>query len=323
MITNRPVVVFTDDTASPEGAALLQETCDVRILPGAYPSEAVLIAACRDANAIFARLGDVTKGVIDAAPNLSIISRHGIGVDSVDLDAATKRGVIVTTTGTANADAVAEYTTGLLLALARSIPRADREMREGQWNRPPLIGLELKGGTMGIIGYGNIGSRVARHALGLGMKVIACDPYIDPPKDPDIPLVPLEELLRQADVVSIHLRLTPETHHILAAPQFAQMKPTAVVVNTARGECISGKALYDALTTGQIAGAALDTFEEEPLPADSPMRTLPNLLLSPHVAGQTKAALVNVALMAAHAILDDFAGRRPDLVYNPEAYDYR
>ena len=131
MITNRPVVVFTDDTASPEGAALLQETCDVRILPGAYPSEALLIAACRDANAIFARLGDVTKDVIDAAPNLSIISRHGIGVDSVDLDAATKRGVIVTTTGTANADAVAEYTTGLLLALACSIPRADREMREG------------------------------------------------------------------------------------------------------------------------------------------------------------------------------------------------
>jgi len=155
------------------------------------------------------------------------------------------------------------------------------------------------------------------------MKVIACDPYIDPPKDPDIPLVSLDELLRESDVVSIHLRLTEETHHIIDEAALAKMKPTSVIVNTARGECISGPAIYKALTTGQIAGAALDVFEEEPLPPDSPMRSVPNLLLSPHVAGQTKQALVNVVLMAAHAILDDFAGRKPQLVYNPEAYDHR
>lgn len=318
----RPIVVFTDGSIRHEAIELLSPTCEVRVLD-AYPSEDALIAACKDAHAILARLGTVTRGVIAAAPKLRIIARHGVGVDAVDLPAATERGIVVTTTGSVNAAAVAEYSFALLLALARKVVRADRGMRNGEWSRDALVGTELDGCTLGVIGLGAIGRRVARAGHGFGMRVLACDPAVRRPEDPWVSAVELDALLAQSDFVTLHVRLTPQSRHLVDARALARMKPGACLVNTSRGEVVDQAALIDALRAGRLAGAALDTYEDEPLPADSPLRRLDNVVLSPHVAGQTQAALVRVATAAATSILEELAGRRPRYVYNPEAYDVR
>jgi D-3-phosphoglycerate dehydrogenase len=320
--TPRRRVVFTDGSIRREALDLLSPICDVRVLTE-YPSEQELMAACADAHGILARLGTITGRVIDHAPLLRIIARHGVGVDAVDLEAATRHGVVVTTTGSENAAAVAEYTFALLLALVRNVLRADGEMRSGAWSRAPLVGTELEGRTLGIVGLGVIGRRVARQALGFGMHVLAADPELVTSGDPQIELTTLDDLLGRADVVTLHTRLTADTGHLIDARAFALMKRGAVLVNTARGELVDEAALIDALSTGTLEGAALDTYAQEPLPADSPLRRLPNVVLSPHVAGQTEAALIRVATSAAQAIVDEFAGRRPRHVYNPEAYDVR
>lgn len=314
--------MFSDETIRHEAFDLLAPTCDVRVLK-AYPSESELAKACLDADGILARLGAVTAHVIDNAPHLRIIARHGVGVDSVDLAAATRRGIVVTTTGSENAAAVAEYTFALLLALARKVVVADSGMRKGEWSRESLVGAELEGRTLGIVGFGAIGRRVARQAMGFGMRVLAFDPNISHAKDPDVVLTTLEDLLDRSDVVTLHSRLTTETTRQIDARALARMKPGALLINTARGEVVDEAALTQALLSGALGGAALDTYEREPLPADSPLRRLSNVVLSPHVAGQTSAALVRVAVSAAQAILDEFGGRRPEYVYNPEAYDVR
>ena len=319
---SRPLVVLTDDTIHPAATELLARTCDVEVLD-AYPPEADLMRACVRARGILARLGTVTRQVIEHAPQLAIIARHGVGVDAVDLAAATERGVVVTTTGSENSAAVAEYTFALLLALIRKVVRADSGMRQGAWSRNPLVGFELDGRTLGIIGLGTVGRRVARQGHGFGMRVLASDPQLATSGDPSVELTSLNELLAQADVVTVHTRLTPETHGLIDARALAAMKPAAYLVNTARGEVVDEAALIEALASKSIAGAALDTYAEEPLAAASPLRQLDNVVLSPHVAGQTAAALERVAICAAEAILDEFAGRRPRYVYNPEAYTAR
>jgi len=317
----RRIVVFTDSSIRREALDLLAPTCDVRVL-SAYPSERALIEACGDADAILARLGTVTRRVIEAAPRLRIVARHGVGVDAVDLDAATERGVVVTTTGSENAAAVAEYTFALLLALLRHVVQADAGMRAGEWHRDPLVGGELDGLTMGVIGYGAIGRRVARQAMGFGMRVLAYD-VADPAPERGVVMGTLDELLAQSDVVSLHTRLNSDNAHLIDAQALARMKPGGYLVNTARGELLDESALIAALQQGSLRGAALDTYEREPLAADSPLRRLHNVLLSPHVAGQTEAALKRVAMAAAQCILDELAGRMPAFVYNPDAYDNR
>ena len=317
----RNVVVFTDGTIRREALELLAPTCDVRVLT-AYPSEDALIAACDDADAILARLGTVTRRVIESAPRLRIIARHGVGVDAVDLKAATERGIVVTTTGSENAAAVAEYTFALLLALVRHIVQADAGMHAGDWDRDPLVGAQLDGRTLGVVGYGAIGRRVARQALGFGMRVLASDPVAGA-VEAGVTMTSLDELLARSDVVSVHARLTSDSVHLLDARALARMKPGAYLVNTARGELIDEAALAAALQSGALSGAALDTYEHEPLPSQSPLRSLPNVLLSPHVAGQTAPALRRVAIAAAQSILDELAGRVPSFVYNPDAYHHR
>jgi phosphoglycerate dehydrogenase-like enzyme len=319
---HRPKIVFTDDSIDPKVAEWISDSCDVHILQ-AYPSQEVLAEACQDAEAILARLGVVTARVIAAAPHLRIIARHGAGSDGVDLAAATERGIIVTTTGPANAGAVAEYTFALLLALLRRIPQADAGMRVGTWSRDPLIGEALEGKTIGIVGFGAVGRRVAQVAAAFGMHVIAaagCGPDVTPKP---VPVLPLPEMLAAADVVSLHARLMPETHGMIDADAIAMMRPGAVLVNTARGELVDEAALIAALQTGHLAGAALDTYAVEPLAVDSPLRSMANVVLSPHVAGQTKSAVLRVGFTAAQAILDEFAGRRPQFVVNPTAYAAR
>jgi D-3-phosphoglycerate dehydrogenase / 2-oxoglutarate reductase len=319
---HRPTVVFTDESIRPEVAERMRASCNVRILQ-AYPSEQVLADACQDAEAILARLGVVTARVIAAAKRLRIIARHGAGSDGVDLAAATARGIVVTTTGPANAGAVAEYTFALLLALLRRVTQADGGMRAGLWSRDPLVGEALEGKTLGIVGFGAVGGRVARVAAAFGMQVIAAvgrGPDVAPKP---VPVLSLLEVLEAADVVSLHARLMPETHGMIDARAIAAMRPGAVLVNTARGELVDEAALITALQSGHLAGAALDTYAIEPLAADSPLRGLANVVLSPHVAGQTKGAVLQVGLAAAQAILDELAGRRPRFVVNPAAYAAR
>jgi phosphoglycerate dehydrogenase-like enzyme len=194
-------------------------------------------------------------------------------------------------------------------------------MRRGAWSRENLIGYELAGKTMGIIGLGAIGTFVARQALGFRMKVVAQDPVARPPADLDIEMTDREDLLRRSDVVSLHMRLTEDTRRTLDATSIAHLKPGVLVVNTARGELIDEAALIDGLRSGHIGGAAIDVYEQEPLPVDSPLRSMPNVLLSPHVAAQTEESRKLVAIAAAEAILDAIAGRRPKYVYNPAAYE--
>jgi D-3-phosphoglycerate dehydrogenase len=315
-------VVFTDESIHPDVIARLADACAVQVLQ-AYPGEAALIAACRDADAILARLGVVTARVIEAAPRLRIIARHGAGSDAVDLPAATRHGVVVTTTGPANAGAVAEYTFALLLALLRHVPLAEASMRAGIWSRAPLVGEALEGKTLGIVGFGAVGSRVARIAAGFGMRVIAAAGRAPASSPKPVPIFPLREMLTMADIVSLHARLMPATRGMIDADMIAAMKPGAILVNTARGELLDEAALIAALQSGYLAGAALDSYAVEPLAADSPFRRLRNVVLSPHVAGQTKDAVLQVGLTAAQAILEELAGRRPDFVVNPDAYAMR
>ena len=317
----RNIVVLTDGSIRKEAIDLLSPTCEVRVLR-AYPSEPTLVEACRDADAILARLGVVTRTVIEHAPRLRIVARHGVGVDAVDLGAATERGVVVTTTGSENAAAVAEYTFALLLSLMRHVVQADAGMRAGQWDRDPLVGAELDGTTMGVIGYGAIGRRVARQAMGFGMRVLAHDVAATPP-EPGVTIVPFDELLARSDVVSLHMRLTADNVGLVGTRAFARMKPGAYLVNTARGELVDEAALIAALERGTLRGAALDTYEHEPLAASSPLRQMRNVVLSPHVAGQTEDALRRVGIAAAQCILDELAGRTPQFVYNPGAYANR
>ncbi|MCS0494460.1 hydroxyacid dehydrogenase [Ancylobacter sp. MQZ15Z-1] len=318
----RPLVVLTDPSVHAEAVALLRARFEVLILDS-YPSEERLAEAAAGASAILARLGTVTRRVIEAALHLRIVSRHGVGVDAVDLAAATEHGVVVTNTGASNAAAVAEYTFALLLALMRKVPQADAGMRAGLWQRTTQVGGELEGRTLGIFGLGAIGGRVARQGLGFGMKILACDPHPPAIMPEGVRLAGREEVLAGADIVSLHTRLTDETRVMIDARALAAMKPGAVLVNTARGELVDEPALIAALEAGRLGGAALDTFAEEPLAAESPLRRMPNVVLSPHVAGQTEEALLRVGRAAAQAIIDELAGRRPANVHNPEAYGRR
>jgi D-3-phosphoglycerate dehydrogenase / 2-oxoglutarate reductase len=322
-VRRRPMVVLTDDTVRPEVLERLRERCALRVLDGSYPSDAALIAACTDADAILARLGIVSANVIAQAPRLRIIARHGAGSDGVDIAAATAHGIVVTTTGPANAGAVAEYTMALLLGLMRKVVAADQGMRAGEWSRDPLVGTALEGRTLGIVGCGAVGSRVARMAAGFGMEVIAAQPRRTASIPKPVPAVPLPELLARADVVSLHLRLMPETVGVIDRAAMAMMKPGAVLVNTARGELVDEPALIAALRSGRLAGAALDTYAVEPLDPASPLRRMNNVLLSPHVAGQTLDAVLRVGHAAAQAILDELAGKCPEFVVNPDAYAAR
>ncbi len=233
----------------------------------------------------------VRAPIIDKAERLKVIIRGGVGLDNIDVDYARSKGIAVRNTPAASSNAVAELVLGMLFALARHIARADASMKAGRWEKKQLKGTELAGKTLGIIGYGRIGRLLGQKAKALGMSVIAYDPYI---KHED--LVPLETLLRQADYVSLHLPHTAETHHLLSSEQFAIMKPGACVINAARGGVVDEAALYQALTDGHLAGAALDVYSQEP-PRDETLRALialPQVVVTPHIGASTVEAQVRI-----------------------------
>ncbi|HEX9922284.1 MAG TPA: hydroxyacid dehydrogenase [Anaerolineae bacterium] len=315
-------VLITDASIRPEGIEMLEAVASLTVLQS-YTPEAGIIEAAREADAILARAAVISEAVIQAAPKLKIVSRHGVGVDNVDVAACTRQGVLVSITGDANSEAVSEYAFGLLLAVARKVAQANAHIRAGQWNRDLFIGLELYGKVLGIIGLGRIGSRLGRHAAGFDMEALAYDPYVDAnaAQAAGIALVDLETLLRRADFISLHMPLTDETRHLIGPAELALMKSSAILVNTARGGLIDEAALYETLLNKRIAGAALDVFETEPLSQGNRLATLDNLLCSPHVAGQTQESLLRMSVDAAENILRVFRGETPLGIINPEALD--
>jgi len=238
-------------------------------------------------DAIVTGTDELTADVIEAAESLRVIAKHGVGLDTVDLDAARARGIVVVATPDAVTDSVADLTMGLLLCLARQIVAGDRDVRAGGWTR--TTGIELRGRLLGLVGLGRIGRSVAERARSFGLGVAASDPYADPASSA-VDLVELDELLRRSDVVSMHAGLPAGAPPLLGARELALMKPGALLVNTARGALVDEAALADALRAGPLAGAALDVFAAEP-PAGSPLLSLPNVVLTPHSGGQTRDAL--------------------------------
>jgi len=247
----------------------------------------------------------VNAELLERAPKLLVVGRAGTGVDNVDLEAATRRGVLVMNTPGGNAPSVAEHTVALLLALARRIPMLDAAMHAGRWEKSKGLGAELRGKTLGLIGMGRVGSEVARRARALEMKVLACDPYVteSAANEAGVSLVTLDELFAQSDYISLHTASVPETHHIINAQALAKMKKGAQLVNTARGELVDEAALIDALRSGQLGGAALDVFAVEP-PKDSPLVAMPNVVATPHVGGSTVEAQEEVGTLIAQQVRD-------------------
>jgi D-3-phosphoglycerate dehydrogenase len=265
---------------------------------------------------------------MDASPHLKVIAKHGAGVDNIDLAAATERGIVVANVPGGNADAVAEGTVALMLAALRQTPAVHGFVASGGYaTRWKLHYGQLWGRTLGLVGIGNVGARVARIcADGFKMKVLAYDPLLTAPaveaRGAD-KVDDLRALLSAADVVSLHLPLTAASFHIIGREELRAMKPTAIIVNTARGPLIDESALTEALTEGQIAGAGLDVFEVEPPAPDAPILRAPNVVLSPHTAGSTDDARRHLAVASAEIALDVFSGRRPAGFLNPEVWDRR
>ena len=259
-----------------------------------------------------------TARVIQAADRLKVISRTGVGYDAVDVPAATKRGIIVTTTPGVNRHAVADWALALILCCARKVPENLAEVRRGAWARHE--GTDLAEKILGIVGLGTIGKEVAKRGKAFGMRLLAFDLVQDPKfaEEQGIAYVPLEDLLRQSDFVSIHCFLNESTRHLINAERLALMKPTAFLINTARGGIVDTEALCHALQAKRIAGAGLDVFEGEPLRADSPLRALENVYLTPHCAGSTTDARERSGTTAADNLIRALRGERPQGIVNPE-----
>ncbi len=284
------------------GTRLLQEHGEVIMAPSL--DEATLVAAARDVDAIVIRAnGKVTRTVMEAAPQLKVIGRHGVGLETIDVSAATERGIWVVNTPEANSESVAEHFVGLALMLSKRMPEADQALRAGQWKvRNEYIGRELLGKTLGVAGFGRIGrttARICHH--GFRMSVIYCDVVAAAPgveAESKAKRVSLEELLRTADYVSLNLPLTPETRHIIGREQIRMMKPTAYLLNLGRGPLWDEKAVLDALDQQWIAGAGTDVFEEEPTAKDNPLFRHRRFVCTPHMAAHTDEAMRRMSLVA-------------------------
>ena len=297
--------IIVADKISERGLALLRETgWEV-----STPAAAALASEIPAADALVVRSATkVTSELLEKAPRLRVIGRAGVGVDNVDVDAATRRGVLVMNTPGGNSVSVAEHTLALMLGLARSVPQANASIHAGRWEKSSLSGTELRGKTLGLVGLGRVGTEVARRARALEMKVLAYDPYVTPAaaREVEVELVSFDDLLRQSDVVSLHSSLSAATEKMLDAAALAKMKKGARLINCARGELIDEAALAEALRSGRLAGAALDTFAKEP-PKDSPLIGLPNVIATPHIAGSTAEAQEEVGTAIAQQVRDYLA----------------
>jgi D-3-phosphoglycerate dehydrogenase len=263
------------------------------------------VSALGTAEALIVRSATkVTREMLSLAPHLKAVGRAGVGVDNVDIPAASQMGIAVFNAPGGNTTAAAEMTMALLISVARKIPAAEASLRSGNWDRAAFKGVELRGKTLGLIGAGRIGGEVGIRCRAFEMDVIAYDPYLSPTRADElgIEMVGFEEVIGRGDFISIHVPLTDETKGIIGPDALNQMRPTTFVVNASRGGVVDEAALAKALHNGEIAGAALDVYESEPLPVDSPLRDAPNLVLTPHLGASTAEAQVGVATEVAHKI---------------------
>ncbi len=324
-------ILITDDLGT-AGLALLDQATDVQFEVVRLPDRQQLLERIGAYDAIITRSGTpLTAEIFQAATRLKIAGRAGVGLDNVDIDAATQRGILVINTPEANTLAATEMTMALLLALCRHLPWADASIKRGEWTRSKFLGAELHGKTLGVIGLGRIGSRVAWRCHAFGMRVLAYDPYIaeEIAERAHAQLVgDLDELLTQADVITVHTPLTDETRGMIGAAQIARMKPGARVVNCARGGIVDEQALYDGLVAGKLAGAALDAYSTEPPRTDllRQLLALHNVIASPHIGANTVEAQHAVAVQIVTQVLDALRGVNYSNVVNlpfVEGLDYR
>jgi D-3-phosphoglycerate dehydrogenase/(S)-sulfolactate dehydrogenase len=281
-------------------------------------SEDELIDLLRGIDGVIVSSDPFTAKVLEASPQLKVISRTGVGYDAIDIKAATKRGIIVCNTPGVNRHAVAEWTFALLLSCTRKLKENQAEVRKGGWTRHE--GMDLAEKTLGLVGLGTVGKEVAQRASAFEMRILACDVIRDAQfaEAHHVDFVPLEELLRESDFVSLHAFLNDKTRHLINAERLSLMKPTAFLINTARGGIVDTEALCRALAEKRIAGAALDVFEGEPLRGDSPLRALENVYLSPHVGGATADARRLSGSMGAENLICALKGERPPGILNSE-----
>jgi glyoxylate reductase len=290
-------------------------------------------AALRDllhgcAGALTLLTDQITPELLDREPQLKVVSNFAVGYDNVDVPAATERGVLVCNTPDVLTETTADFAFALLMAAARRVVEGVDYVRAGKWKTwgPTLfMGQDIYGSTLGIVGFGRIGREVAKRGRGFDMRVLAYDAYEDEEaaKQVGAEYVPLDDLLRQSDFVSLHVALTPETEHLIGARELSLMKPHAILINAARGPVIDTDALVMALRDGEIGGTALDVTDPEPLPADHPLVHMPNAIVVPHIASASVATRAKMATMAATNLLAGLRGQRPPNVVNPEALEIR
>ena len=298
----RDVVLVTGADLADQAVELLS-SFDL-VFAGKTPDEDSLVALCRQHQpvAIIVRYGRITERVIEASSRLRVISKHGSGTDTIDKEAAAKRGITVKAAAGANAAAVAEHAWALIFACAKNVPALDQRMHEGHWDKATHKSLELKGRTLGLVGLGAIGARAATVGVALGMNVIAHDPFASAAPD-GVTLLPLADVIAQSDVLSLHCPLTKDNANMLNAETLATMRPGAIVVNTARGGLIDEAALADALRSGALRAAGLDSFQVEPFRPGHPFTAISNVILSPHIGGVTDDAYIGMGVGAAQNVL--------------------
>ena len=285
-----------------------------------------LLAAVPNADALVIRSAHkIDAEVLHGAPRLKIIARAGVGVDNVDIPLATELGIVVVNTPDGNTISTAEHTFGLMLALARHIPQAHASMNVGKWDRKSFSGVELRGKTLGVVGFGRIGRAVAKRALAFEMTVIAHDPYLttDLAADLGVKLVSLDELFHTSDFITLHAMLTAENHEMINRESLARMKRGVRIIDAARGALINEADLAEALQSGQVAGAALDVYAEEPPKPDNPLLHLPNVVHTPHLAASTEDAQITVSVDAAKLVVDALLRDDVKNVVNPAVLDKR
>ncbi len=304
--------ILVSDALSEEGLKILREVKDfeVDVKTGLSPEE--LKSIIKDYDALLVRSATKASGdIINAASRLKVIGRAGVGLDNVDLDAATQKGVIVMNTPGGNTISTAEHAFSMILALSRNIPQANASTKKGEWKRSKFMGVELYAKVLGIVGFGRIGKEVAKRALSFGMRVLAYDPFLskDVAESLGIEVVELKELFQQSDYITVHTPMTDETRHMISVEQFAQMKKGVRLINCARGGIIDEQALAAAVREGKVAGAALDVFEKEPVAADHEILKLDNVIVTPHLGASTEEAQVNVAIEVAEIVRDALLGK--------------
>ena len=320
-------VLITARTLDEVGADALKllagSGCELVVPPSYGPHRPeTLISLLEGADAVLASMDHFHDYVLESsqARNLKVISRWGVGYDAIDVPAATRQGIVIAYTPGLLNEAVADFAFGLLLAMARRIHIAHLQMSQGEWKTP--WGDDVHGKTLGIVGCGRIGSAMARRASGFSMRVLSYDLCVNPEAERlGVQVVPLDELLAESDFLSLHAALTSQNRGLIDEEQLRRMKPTAYIINTARGALIDEAALLKALHENWIAGAALDAFLVEPLPAEHPLRKAPNILLTPHLASFARGTGERVSLCAAQAIVDLRHGRKPQFVVNPEVFN--